>query len=196
MPPKKHPKKSPVKKKGNSGKIPKRTVAPKDLPAELDAILTEQAKQKVFSQATEVAKVVYENEVSHAITNIIRRGLDREALIHELMTGAIVLNVHMHPDAKLNYIKTALVLDGSIESTSLGRRIAPLDDVPEAQSSVYASIFNRPTPTPTLDSPPLETPKEQVYDLLPPKPVAPTPPPRVVESVDPSQPTVITVEIG
>lgn len=192
-------------KPGSGKKILARKTIQKQINQQLEPVRMQQMRQAVIAEATDKAVVRVKEEISAKVSEIHRQGLDETILIHELMTGAIVLNVHQHPGDKLAYIKAGLVLVGSLESTSLGRRIQPLNEVPGAQSNVYESIFDRPRLTESTAPTTLESPSGEPADLFPQPARAVTPVPTIIppmgESIIEEKPAakpsrIITVEVG
>lgn len=141
-----------------------------------------------------------ENELQ-GITSLPRTKVEEEVLEHELMRLVVELDQDKHPAMKLEAIKAAYVVNGTLESKST-RRLSPSDNPNnKASAGIYMSLFNCPN---VPASPALQ---KEGFDLFPPQSqeddgVAPGPLPAAGESIDdpPTSPTnhprVITVEVG
>lgn len=146
-----------------------------------------------------------ENELK-AITSLPRTKVEPEVLEHQLMELVVGLDQDKHPATKLEAIKAAYVINGTLESGST-RRVIPTENKTGATENTYTSLFNRLRGN--SSSPSLEEPREpdlKVYDLypcheadspegtLPPSGESIDDPPNPPKSL--TQPRVITVEVG
>ena len=140
-----------------------------------------------------------ENELQ-AATSLPRTKVDEEVLEHELMRLVVELNQDKHPAMKLEAIKAAYVVNGTLESKGT-RRLSPSDNQNnEASAGIYMSLFN------CSNVPASPAPQKEGFDLFPPPSQeddgAPGPVPATGESIDDpptspnNHPRVITVEVG
>lgn len=182
---------------GEGKKLLRRKSVKQYVSEELQKVAEEQTRQKIIGEAVAKAAVVQQEQLKDAIADIRLRKLDRDVILDRLMYGVVGLNMHQHPDTVLNYIKTALVVEQE-------RRT--IDNPSENAPSVYQSVFRRLAP-PSQSPPVLEAPsaKGEAFDLYPGKTIPPVelsgpipPPGEAIEEspASPSNPNVITVEIG
>lgn len=199
-------------KPGSGKKILARKSVKEDIARRLQPIEIEQIRQQTITDSVEAARAQFERQLSATLDHIKLHKIDFEVLQGRLMQGVIGLDIHRNPSELLDYIKTAMVVHGSIQSGNT-KRISPLEESKEnPAASVYTALFNRTSPSLTPPEKPSESEANEqdgtVSDLYPgqptPPPVKLTPDalPPIGESLEeapakkPSNPDVITVEVG
>lgn len=187
---------------------PRRT--PRKSPPDGEAVRFEQFRQKVLTEAVEAARKVQQEELSKIATVACRLKIQPELLDHELMMGVLGLDWQQWPKEKLEVIKAAYIVNGTMESGG-AKLVIPKGAGGDTSmaTSVYASIFDRKAPEalPESQNAPVDG-EDGVFDIIPGavKPKIDIPKgftmPSSGEAIDepkektPSNPRVITVEIG
>lgn len=181
-------------------------LAKKSVQEEIDRLMqpvrAQQLHQATVTEATKKAKAAMQQELRAGINSAKRMKIELEVLDHELMSMAVGLDKNVFPKTKLEAIKAAYVVFGTLESGNTRRLIPPEHLAQNEGQGTYTSLFNRLALAPNkTDEPP--QPEDGVYDLTP-QPVAPAlqPLPTQGEAIDePATPAtsssrVITVEVG
>ena len=192
-------------KAGSGQKILKRKAVQAEIYAKLEPVRMEQFRQQVLSESVELAKAAQQAELRKTVSSVQRMKIDLEVLDHELMSMAVGLQQDRFPKEKLDAIKAAYVVFGTLESGNTRRLIPPEHLQQNDGQGTYTSLFNRlalkpATPTPLEASPSRE---DGVFDLVPRSEPStgsqgPLPPPG--EAIDDApvakSSNVVTVEVG
>jgi hypothetical protein len=186
---------------GEGKQILRKKVVKVEIERRMQPIRDEQKRQQMITDAAAIAKQSLQDDLSSKVTAIQRMTIQPEVLEHELMMMVVGLNMHMWPKEKLDAIKAAYIVKGTIEANNSRRITPPENQQPESSPGLYTSLFNRlALGPPKAESAPVAA-EEGVYDLVPepsktPAPAAPRPP--AEESTASTKPPsrVITVEVG
>jgi hypothetical protein len=193
-------------KAGSGLKILKRKKVQEEIRLRMEATRQEQARAQQLSEAVAKAEERLQERLAKNVGEVQRKKIALEVLDHELMCGVEGLDWNRFPKEKLDAIKAAYIVYGTLESGNT-RRLIPPEHLQQNQGQgTYSSLFERLA----LKSPSgsaLEAPSEQdgVYDLIP-RPAAPVAvaeafpaPGEPIQDSPPtskSDPNVITVEVG
>lgn len=193
-------------KAGAGAKILRRKSVKAEIKRLVFPIRAAQAQQATITQAVEKAKEVYAQELNTRLALIKLHQLDADVMIGRLMQGVVGLDINRQPEQVLEYIKTALVVKGTIESGRARRITPPENGSSERQGGIYMSLFNRLALNPKKDEPAPPPPADDVRDLFPGSTPRAMPPedslPPSGEAIDePEQKpkaksNIITVEVG
>lgn len=192
-------------KPGAGRSLLKRKWAQADLAKRTLPAVVEHVRTQVLPEAAKLAGEQLQETLKAAVDKIVRMKIEPEILEHELMAGVIGLDWNRFPKEKLDVIKAAYVVNGTMESGN-SRRIIPAEgQQTESGAGIYTSLFNRLA----LEPQGTETkPDDKVYDLFPqpvksasvPMPALLPPPGESIEEkpVAPKETDsrVITVEVG
>jgi len=165
-PPKLTPRAAPKKKKQEPRKPainlqPKPQRSPDKTP-----IWWEQARQAILSESVKAAEARIQEKLSAKAQDINQRKIELSVLEHELMMGVVGLDWQIFPKEKLEVIKAAYVVNGTMESGN-SRLLIPKEGSGEAAAGTYTALFNRLALSPAPAEPPHD-PSQEVFDLIPP----------------------------
>jgi hypothetical protein len=155
-------------KPGDGRKILRRKSVQAEIYRQLESVRAEQRHQATLTEAAAIAKAAVQRELSAGVSSIHRMKIDLEVLDHELMTMAVGLDKNTFPKEKLDAIKAAYVVFGTLESGNTRRLIPPEHLKQNEGQGTYASLFNRlalkssPEPPQSQNSP-----SGEVFDLIP-----------------------------
>jgi hypothetical protein len=158
-------------KAGSGKKILRRKAVQQEISARMEIVKEEQIRQKFLGEAVEKAERLMQEKLSQSVLAIQRQKIDLEVLDHELMTMVTGLDMRMHPKEKLDSIKAAYVVFGTLESGNTRRLIPPEHLQKNDGQGTYTSLFNRMALSPSPSDPTLESAldaKDGVFDVFPP----------------------------
>jgi hypothetical protein len=192
---------------GSGRRILRRKTVQVEIQLRTEAVRNEQIRQAAVSQATKTSLAAHQEELRNAVTGVGLKKISLEVIDDQLMRGVIGLDWNTFPKEKLDAIKAAYVVFGTLESGNT-RRLIPPEHLEQNQGKgTYASLFDRLALKPQPEGTPAPQPPaaQEVFDLIPgvkqPEAVyaAPMPPPG--ESIDEPAPArktdsrIMTVEV-
>jgi len=185
-------------KPGTGKKLLQDKAVKAEVHAKLEPIRQEKIRQQTLTEAADKAYLAHQQSLAAAVDKLDT--IDPAVLNRHLMMGVLALDWNIWPKEKLDVIKAAYVVAGTLQSNSVSRVIPadnPNTDAPGA--GIYQPLFAKlragtPSELPSQNG---SESQDEVFDLIPqPKP-APAPPiPVVPEPLQAEhQPTTITVEV-
>lgn len=197
-------------KAGSGKKILARTSVKKDIASKMAPVQAEQVRQQTIGEAVVAAKIIYQKELSAKIELLRCHKIEFDVLEGSLMEMVLELNMHQWPKEKLEAIKTAMIVHGSLQAGNTKRVIPAEESKDNPVAGVYQALFHRlssgPSNSKETSQPPTDAPEPGISDLYPSAPTPKTPtvtsiplPGESIEeppAVKSSNPNVITVEVG
>ena len=195
-------------KPGSGSKILARKSVQQDIKARMESVGLNQVFQQAASKGVAVAKQAIQQDLIAKVKEIKRMKIELDVLDDQLMQGVVGLPWDVFPKEKLDAIKAAYVVFGTLESGNTRRLIPPENATQESVGGVYTSLFQKLALNPSRPQNTAVVPTEQVYELFPKAPGqapavissdTPLPPPgESIDEVPVKKPTsnIITVEVG
>ena len=200
-------------KPGDGKKLLEKPWAKLELQERLEPIKMEQQRQAILSEVVPIAKLTMEKQLAATYEEIKMHTLDFDVLRGRLMQGVLGIDMNRFPDVLLDYIKTGMVVHGTIQSGNTKKISPPEEHEDNPAALVYTPLFAPKPPesgeAANASQAAQEKPQEGVYDLYPTDPsrppakaefLPPLPPPgaSIEEPEKPktSNPNVIVVDVG
>ena len=189
-------------KAGSGRKIIRRKAVQQQIKDRMESVHAAAKLQDAMRQAADIAEQRLQEKLAASVQ---RKKIDLEVLDHELMMGVTGLDWNRFPKEKLDAIKAGYVVFGTLESGNTRRLIPPEHLQQNDGQGTYTALFNRLALKTSESSVDVPTAEAEVFDLIPgvshsAEMTGPLPPPgeatREQSPPEPSDPNVITVEVG